>query len=233
MAEEKTYKLYQSYVENVREFQMAEKEIRRLINRALKTGKTQTVLIQTKLYALLYSTFSESRFMKMILTPYGFEQSELNEILKQGNILEKWLKCLDVAFNKFFKQNKGSEIPNKKQDLSRLIKEYVIEPSVLRNKIAHGQFKIALNKKNTEINYEISEKIEKLDFVTIMKWFKINADLSDIIEELIESPSKAHYNNYYLRYQQLVAYLEKTKTWTTESKLKTKSMKLTVKYLKR
>ena len=225
MPDANTHKHYEAYVKNVQDFLIAEKELKRTINRALKTGKNQTVEIQTKLYALLYSTFSESRFMKVILTPYGFEQFEVDEILKQSSIIEKWLKCLELAFRKFNQTKKGSEIPNKKLELSRIIKTYVLNPSILRNKIAHGQLTVALNSKNTSLNATITNEIQTLDFVEISKWFVINKSLCDILEELIESPNKGHFRNYYTRFQQLEAYILRTKDWTTESKMKTRKMK--------
>lgn len=225
MPDASTYQHYEAYVQNVQDFLIAEKELKRTINRALKTGKNQTVEIQTKLYALLYSTFSESRFMKVILTPYGFEQYEVDEILRQSSVLDKWLKCLDLAFRKFNQTKKGSEIPNKKLELSRMIKKYVINPSILRNKIAHGQLTIALNNKNTSLNANITNEIQALDFVEIGKWFEINKSLCDILEELIESPDKGHYRNYYTRFQQLELYILKTKDWTSNTKMQTKKMK--------
>ncbi|MDR6300671.1 hypothetical protein [Mesonia maritima] len=225
MPDANTHKHYEAYVKNVQDFLIAEKELKRTINRALKTGKTQTVEIQTKLYALLYSTFSESRFMKVILTPYGFEQTEVDEILKQPSNLEKWLKCLELAFRKFNQTKKGSEIPNKKLELSRIIEAYVLTPSILRNKIAHGQLTVALNSKNTSLNYTITGKIQALDFVEISKWFVINKSLCDILEELIESPNKGHFNNYYTRFQLLESFISRTKKWTTETKMGTNKMK--------
>jgi hypothetical protein len=233
MPTENTYRFYQAYVKNSQDFLIAETELRRSINRLIKLNKRQSVEIQTKLYALLYSTFSEARFMKMILTPHGFEQVYVDEILKQGSVLEKWIKCIDLAFSKFNTNKKGSEIPNKKLEIIRIIHKYIIDPSIIRNKIAHGQLTIALNSKNSDLNFEITDKIENLDFVQISRLFEINKNLSDIVEELIESPDKAHYNNYYTRFQQLEAYIEKTQFWSLESKMKTPSMKKKVIYEKK
>lgn len=225
MPQKDSYQFYEAYVHNVKDFLKAEKEIRRTINRYLKKNKIQSVEIQTKMYALLYSTFSEARFMKMVLTPYGIEQEYVDEILKQDSILEKWFKCLDIAFIKFNRNKKGSEIPNKKKEIKSIIQEYIVDPSVIRNKIAHGQLVIALNRKNSALNYEITNKLEDLNVVTIQRWFKINMALANIIEELIESPDKAHYENYYTDFQYLQSYIEKTNNWTIESKMNTVCMK--------
>lgn len=224
-----SYQFYEAYVHNVKEFLKAENEIRRTINRFLKKKKENSVEMQTKMYALLYSTFSEARFMKMILTPYGLEQNYIDEILKQDSIVEKWYKCLDIAFIKFNRNNKGSEVPNKKKEIKAIIQKYIVDPSVIRNKIAHGQLTIALNRKNTALNYDITNKIEDLNVVTIQRWFKINMALANIIEELIESPDKAHYENYYSDFQYLQSYIEKTKDWTIESKMKTVCMRKKIK----
>ncbi len=219
-----TYKFFQAYVINVRDFLSAETEIRRTINRSLKTGKELTASVQTKVYALLYSTYSEASFMKMILTPHGFDQPFVDEIFRQESIQEKWLKCLELAFLKFSKQTKGSEIPNKTLELKRIIQNFIVDPSVIRNKIAHGQLTIALNSKNTNLNSAITNQLDNLDFVTIYRWFQINKQLCAIIEDLIESPDKAHHNYYYSKYQSLEAFIAKTNSWTFETKLKTRSM---------
>lgn len=232
MPDSTTYPFYEAYVINVRDFQFAESEIRRTINKALKSKRHSTVIVQTKIYALLYSTYSESSFMKMILTPYGFEQKYVDEILKQKSIQEKWLKCLEIAFLKFSDSKKASEIPNKKLELKRIIQKYIISPSVIRNKIAHGQLTVALNSENTNLNPTLTAEIGALDFVTISIWFKINKYLQLIIEDLIESPNIAHHNHYYQIFQELENYIEKSKNWTINSKLQTKSMLKSVRHEK-
>lgn len=224
MPDQTTLPFYKAYVTNVSEFKIAEKEIRRIINRALKENKTTTINTQTKLYALLYSTYSEAAFMKMILTPYGFEQEFVNQILAQGSIQEKWFKCVDLAFNKFSKHKKGSEIPNKSLELKKIINEYIIDPSIIRNKIAHGQISVALNSKNTSLHIDITNKLNNLDVVYISRLFYINDKLTSIIEDLIESPDKAHYEYYFAKFQDLENYIEKSKNWSILTKMKTKSM---------
>lgn len=225
MPDASSYRFYQAYVINVRDFLIAEKDVRRTINRSLKTGKKDTATIQTKLYALLYSTYSEASFMKMILTPHGFEQSYVNEILRQESTQDKWLKCLHLAFLKFSKNEKGSEAPNKTLELRRIIQKYIVDPSIIRNKIAHGQLTIALNNKNTSLNPVLTNQLSELGFVSVYRWFEINKSICSIIEDLIESPDIAHYNQFAVKIEYLKAFIKKTEKWTIESKLKTPAMK--------
>lgn len=230
MPNEETLPFYQAYVQNVKDFTIAETEIRRIINRSLKQNKRLSVAINTKLYALLYSTYSEARFMKMILTPYGFDQNSVDQILIQKSVQDKWVKCINLAFDRFNQSKKSSEIPNKKQELIRLVSAYIVDPSILRNKIAHGQLTVALNRENTNINREITDTLKSMDSVTVYIWFKVNNMLCNIIEELIESPDRAHYHNYYVQYQALVSFIEKSKKWTNETKLKGNSMSKPIRY---
>lgn len=225
MPDANTYQFYEAYVVNVQDFLSAEKEIRRTINRALKTGKLYTMTVHTKIYALLYSTFSEANFMKLVLTPHGFEQAFVDQIISEQSIQEKWHKCLELAFIKFTQAAKGSEIPNKLQNLKRIISEYIIDPSLIRNKIAHGQFTIALNSKNTALNWNLTNQIQAMDYIWIYRLFEINKKLTQIIEDLIESPHRAHYEQYYTKYQQLVEFIGESASWTIATKMNTASMK--------
>jgi len=223
-----TYKFYTAYVTNVQDFLSAETEIRRTINRSLKSGKGLSVKVQTKVYALLYSTFSEANFMKMILTPYGLENIYVEEILKQNSIQEKWFKCVELAFLKFKNKNKGSEIPNKTLEIKRIIQKFIVDPSIIRNKIAHGQLTVALNSNTTNLNPQITAQLQDIHFVQVYRWFEINKRLCSIIEDLIESPNKAHHHNYYAKFQELEQFVLRTNAWTTETKLNTVSMKKTI-----
>lgn len=220
-----TYSIYQAYSINVRDFLIAEKEVKRGINRALKSKKSTTVEVQTKLYALLYSTYAESSFMKMILTPFGLEQDYLRQILEEGSVQEKWIKCLELAFLKFTSFSKGSDVPNKTLKLRRIILEYIVDPSILRNKIAHGQLTVALNRSNNNLNLEATTKLQQLDFVHIQRLFEINKRLCGIIEDIIESPDGAHKDYYHSKIQNLEAFIEKSSNWTTDTKLQTNSMR--------
>lgn len=228
MPDESTYPFYVAYCKNVKDFLIAEKEIKRSINRSLKRNNENSVNINTKIYALIYSTYSEARFMKMILTPHGFEQTFVNQILEQKSIESKWHKCLEFAFKKFTSNTKNSEIPNKLQELKRLIGTFIIDPSIIRNKVAHGQLTIALNKENTAINPKLTSAISTLDVTKVYIWFKVNSMLCEIIEELIESPNKAHHRNYYIRYQELTEFIKRSRTWTIENKMHTPSMSKTI-----
>lgn len=220
MASSSTYQIYQALVDNLKNLKKVKTSINRLINEAIKCNDTLTIEVQTKMFGLTYSAWSEVRFLKMIYTPYGFSDEEIKQIINKSNIEEKWTKCLELAFSKYSNSNNSSELPNRKQRIERLVKEYIVAPSVLRNKIAHGQWIKPLNSKNAGIGDEtIRIKLEKLSVTEITIWFNVNHYLCQIVEDLIESPDKAAHNHYYNHLTDLECYIKKFEGWELQDKI--------------
>ncbi len=211
--------IYQSSVANVRELRKQRKTLTRLLNKAIKNNDRQSFGVLTKLHALLYSAFAETCFLKMIHTPYGFSQDLINQVTSQRNLEQQWLKCLELAFVRIDSMANKGEIQNKKQILLRYITQYIIEPSQVRNKIAHGQWAVALNSENTNKNDITTQKISSLDIVKINILFQVYEKIGQAVEDLIESPHKAHFNFFYQHMVELEALVEKTNSWTLESKI--------------
>lgn len=213
--------VYEASVENVSELRKRAKNVKRMINTALRNGKSYEVETLTKVYAMMYSSFAEVAFIKMIHTPYGFDDNKsvhddkIKQILNGRNLEEKWKKCMEFALAYL---DKDGETANKKQKLERILQEYILNPSFIRNKIAHGQLKKCLNNECTRVNEDMTNKMSNLDYSQIDRYFKIYDLFSQIIEDLIESPQKAHYRNYYKRLVELEEYIKKTNDYCIEDK---------------
>ena len=135
MAEE----IFIASTKNLRDLKKQKKRISALVNRAIREKKDSDLISLTKVYVLLYSAYVETSFLKLIHTPNAFSESEITQIMAQHNLEQKWIKCVELAFNKLNTNNLGG-VANKKQTLNRLLQEYIIEPSQIRNKVAHGQW---------------------------------------------------------------------------------------------
>ena len=212
--------VFKASVTNVRELKQQRTNLKRLINQSVKRNDHNSFNALTKLYALLFSSFAELCFLKTIHTPYGFNGDEINQISGQRNLEQKWNKCIELAFLKINNIANKGDIQNKKQILTRHINNFIIEPSQLRNKIAHGQWSVALNNDNTAINQQTTDKIKALDFVKIDILFSVYEKIGQAVEDLIESPTKAHFNDFYFHMTELETLVDETKGWTMESKIK-------------
>jgi hypothetical protein len=211
--------IFQASVENVRELKKQRKTIKRLFNQSIKKKDYSSHDLLTKLYALLYSAFAEASFLKTINTPNGFLPDEITQIQTSRNLEQGWVMCIDRAFARIDKMVNRGEIMNKRQTLIRFLNNYVIAPSQLRNKIAHGQWSVALNSENTSINHLTTVRVKNLDFVVIDIHFDLYEKLSQAVEDLIESPYKTHFRDFYIHMTDVEQLIIHTKNWSTKSKI--------------
>ncbi len=100
-----------------------------------------------------------------------------------------------------------------------MIESYIFDPSLLRNKLAHGQWCIALNRENDRVNADATAEIQNLNVIELYKRKQALEKLAQIIEDIIESPNKAHPRDYWPH----IVDLEKTQlelsSWTMQKKI--------------
>lgn len=222
MDQNKRLAVYQAQTKNVQEIDKVRKQINRAINAALKRGDNTAAQALTKTMALVFCTWVEANFLKVIHTPYGFSLDEIQQIKKENKehgVGKGWEKCVELGTRKASKRKNSNYVPNIRLELERLIKKYIVEPSQLRNKIAHGQWTIALNRDNTAENEKLTSSLAALDIVTISKWFKVHGHISQIIESLIESPNKAFHRDYWVEIEKLKEFIAEAENWSIEQKV--------------
>jgi len=221
MNREEQLNIFKAQTENVREIIKTWKHLQRTINHELVCDNLTSASVHTKLLALVFCAWSEANFSKLIHTPYGLDLDEIQQIkaLAKGNIVDGWLKCLELGLHRVSKTPKSNYIHNIKQAVERIITEYVQEPRVLRNKISHGQWKIALNRNNENTNNVLTEQIKNINVVQLNIWKEAHQGLSNIIEVLIESPNRAFHRDYWSEIVKVDEHLNKTKTWSLEEKI--------------
>jgi len=166
MTESDIFDLFTTQSRNVRRLKQVFDSLVKDINHYLKKSDSFQVEIKTKLLALLYSALSEAQFLQIVYTSLGeksgsgFTISEIETIKKEkdcNGITEGWKLMIELALKKVGDWEKNSDLQNRRQTIYRIIDEYIKEPSILRNKVAHGQWLIAFNKENTKINTEITK----------------------------------------------------------------------------
>lgn len=212
--------VYRAQTKNVSALQSAWKQVNRQLNQAIARSDKAAAEINTKIMGLIYCAFAEAVFSKMIHTPHGFTIEEIGQIstAARGSVKSGWLKCTELAVNRI-SASKHNHRANVLQQLERLISDFVFDPSQIRNKLAHGQWQIALNRDNTSVNRVLTREIESNTFIDYYKRKAALARLANIIEDIIESPSKAHFKDYWAHVTALEAELLNIATWTIEKKV--------------
>lgn len=214
--------IFKAQVTNVKELEKAWKHLQRTINRELIKENHTSAKLHTKMLALVFCAWSGANFSKLIHTPHGFDLDEIDQIKKEtkSNIVHGWDKCLTLGLRHINSSTKSNYLPNIQQKVSSLIKKYIQNPSLIRNKIAHGQWIKALNRDNTAINLDLTSTIEKIDVVVLNIWKESYKGLANIIEALIESPDRAFRRDYWKEIVELEQFLKDTSSWTLADKIR-------------
>lgn len=113
----------------------------------------------TNLFSYILGNKFELQLMKIIHenSAAAFKDEELEDIKSADTMYEKWVKCLEICFNKNIDNTVflGKDIKELFVDEEGYMK--VIQDIItMRNRLAHGQWNIQLNSNNTKIvNLEI------------------------------------------------------------------------------
>lgn len=220
MTNEEKLAIFRAQTTNVRAFEGAWRAIKRSIHSALAKEDQSSARTHTRLLALTYSAWAEALLSKLIHTPYGFNTDEINQIKLAGKngISNCWRKCIQLALLRV-EASKSGHLHNVGQTLNRLVQEFVEDPSLLRNKLAHGQLVVALNRDNTAVNNDLTSEINDLDVVKIDRLRDALQGLSDIVEAIIESPQKGALRDYWKLHLAITNRLEQTANYSLADKV--------------
>lgn len=230
---------YQGWVENVKDLKKSKTNIDRLINRQLKlsrllpSGEIHPVDLEvisnlSKSAFLIYSSYTEANLLRLIHLPNAFTYNEVECILhkKKSNIIDAWFEAIKIALSK----NNVTLVGNVTHvncliSLKSIKKNYLKDPSEIRNKLIHGQWTIAYNSKYTRTHSDITNKIASIDIAQIDAWYKVFDKFSELLKQLIQSPNKG----FPVQYTQIINEINSisiaAQTWNIYSK-RVKLMKM-------
>lgn len=224
--------VYQAQTKNVRVLKSQYGQIRRVIHEDLRKNRVEQARIHTLTLILVFSALVEAEFSKVLHTPSGYSSSEISQITNvyQNNGLQAgWKKAIGLGLNRVQNPRRSSYLQNIRKKLESIVKEFVFDPSLLRNKIAHGQWVVALNRENTSVNEDITKKLQEISIVDIDRWHMVLQKLVKILEELIMSPNRAFQRDYWVLVEKLGTELNRAESWTLQSRitlLQTKSSRM-------
>jgi hypothetical protein len=218
MATKEDLPLFWAAVKNSREISAAVNIFRQRGNSVLLKESPHELRVHTKLYALLFCVWAEAELLRLVYTPYGFSSGEIAEILKQDTVESKWKKMLEIGFGRTKLDPNGSLRQRYEPKLTRMIENYIAAPAQLRNKLAHGQWIDAFNSSSTRLNSATTSTLSNLDVVEVERWHLVFKQLSKIIEDSIESPTRALRRDIWGRVDEVENGINKMKLWTVHTK---------------
>lgn len=220
MNQQERLTIFRAQTENVRRLTSAVGHVRRAISHSLRRGDNPAEEAHTLLYALVYCAWLEALFSKLIHTPHGFALDEIEQIAKTQEhfgIHRAWQKCVELGARRVPGARAG-DVANMRRKLSGYLDAYIQEPALLRNKIAHGQWSVALNRTRTAVNNTITAQLANLDIVIIDRWSSVASHIVAIIEALIESPDRSFRREYWVQLAKLDEAVLRMQSWTRASR---------------
>lgn len=216
-----TLRVFRAQSENVRALDRARGTCKRAINRDLIAGDENSLAVNTRFYAMLFSAWAEAKLQKTVFTPHGLTVAEIQAVQTKvkSNIEQGFLACLDVALPKVFGPKNASFLPNARKKMSNLINSYIVKPYELRNKFAHGQWVSATKADYSDIHADITARISLVDAVEIERWFLAHQSISHLMEMLISSPRKGFTQQYWPQVTKAESDLKAAEKWTMAQKL--------------
>ena len=214
------HQIYEAQTQNVRLLERAFAQIVRNCNLAIRRSDEQAIVIETRLLLVTYDAWSEASLSKLIHTPHGFTLAETQTIksASKRDIVMGWQKCIDIGLAKAKPHTPHKTLQAAKRLLKDAVTETVSQPRLIRNKVAHGQWREALNRENTKLDAKLTNAIAALDPVVIETLKQRHVLVSQCIEDLIESPDKAFAEQYWRHFNELQRYVAMTKNWNLKSK---------------
>jgi hypothetical protein len=211
--------VFRAQTDNVRALEITWRDLNRQINSSIVSKNEGAVASLTRLLAITYCALAEATFSKTVHTPqclHADDVAQIKNAARTAGVVAGWKKCVTIALRRV--EGKANHAPNVRQRIHKLIDTYILDPSLLRNKLAHGQWVVALNRENTKINSELTSQISRLDVVQLYRYKEALSSLSRIVEDMIESPRKAHPRDYWAHVSELENTQLTMATWTLEKK---------------
>lgn len=208
--------VFQAQTQNVRALRTAIKQVHRNVNASLRARDASSASTYTKIYSVLFCAWAEANFSKLVHTPYGFDLDEIGQIKqaqRDEGIAAGWKKAVELGV-RHLDAKRGNFAPNVRQMLCRAIDRHVFDPSLLRNKLAHGQWSVALNRDNEAINADLTAKITDLNIVTLSAWLRTHELLAGLVETLIESPKRAFMRDWHVEVMRLEGEIQEAEAHT-------------------
>lgn len=209
--------IFSAQTANVRELEKSWKQVNLAINHALVTNDSEALKLNTRFLGLLFCAYCEAQFSKLIHNPCQFNSIEIQQIKSQRTVVDSWKKCILLAVKRIDASHSNYK-PNLIKKINGLIDSYIAEPSLIRNKIAHGQWVRTLNTANTKETPDFSIKITNLNALDYIRYKAAVNHVYKIVEDIVKSPNKTHHRDFWKHISEFKKEQNLMMSWTIEDK---------------
>jgi len=186
------------HIENRRQIDKAITQINLVLNDAIKLNNSAKEYTSTRLLIFLWMSWAETSLNALAYKHPHVSDTVRSKIFGARKEIDKWHLLIDELFKKHYlskrqysisRHNIGHSAFTKYQALKEIITNEISIFVEVRNRLAHGQWKVALNSEATSKSQEITTKIWTLSKREILYLKSILINLNKILNDLICSKS--------------------------------------------
>lgn len=157
--------------------QRAITQLNRTLNKALARKEHNEAYVHIRCLFILYVSWLEVSMYCILHSANKLSSDERQTIICLNKEIDKWDKIVDICFKKYYlstrqrifsKVNLGPTTFYRYQELHNLINVHISSYISIRNRLAHGQWSIAVNSKGTGKSQELTTNIMTLTKKDIM-----------------------------------------------------------------
>ena len=210
--------LYEAAGRNYREVEKALAQVERSVAAAIRRNDESTVDALTRVQLLVASVKAEARLMKIVYTPRGLTGTERSRVLAEDTALGRWGAAIDAAFARHYRVPKGEpfadaldhDVLAKHSTLHELLTNELDALILLRNKLAHGQWRYPFNAALTGIESTAMRALSAEDSLTIRYRDRLISQLGNIVVDLVSSAAgfESRFNEYFVKIRRYRKALE-------------------------
>ncbi len=190
-----------------------------ILNNAIKTQNKLQEYLSIRIYLIIHTAWLETTLSFLI--HHYFKQindSERETILSESSQEGRWRKLIEVSFRSQYLHKKtsreldivglGHSTFNRYKYLIEILDNDITTFIGIRNKLAHGQWAIALNNEGTDKVQDVTTKLWTLTKKDCLTLKNIATNFSSLVEFLIASKNKFETN--YDKYVNKIEFTKRT-----------------------
>lgn len=190
--------IYRYHVENLRELEVALRNISRLARETIARKDPENSLRSLlRMYTLLIGAWAECRLQKLLHEEFGFTSAERGQVKSKTTQLDWWQETVDLAFRKHYgiaaaplnEQSLGSQNNDRYIALKDTLADDLKIVIEIRNKLAHGQWINPLNSAGTRLNADKQRLLNQENLMSLQLKLSLIGHLADIVHDLVVSPT--------------------------------------------
>lgn len=167
MTSKTTEKLYEFHVKNLRAVTDGLDHVERAARAEIARGRNEAGQTFVRIYALLLGAWSECRLYKALHERDAFGPTDRSKIMSDESAFSRWVKTVETAFVKRYPGVRPRTAELRLKEINETLTSELKPIIELRNKMAHGQWIVPLNRKLDNVDQDQADALRNENLLSL------------------------------------------------------------------